>query len=520
MTRALPYILLFCVLLCLSMPAQAQNISDYPQEGGTCDWSAIKKNANCQRLLTEKPTIQSPKYGSCVPTLSGLLAAYHLGGADACDNLVGGGPGDSDGWTTEADYVCRHGGEAVPGDCSPAQYGYSPGPNAQDALTLLQNQIADSSPLSYTTFDPVNPQLASLVAALKNIWVAGFQLMTEQLVTNIMHQAKIIGGFFDAKEQLEAQRQIQQRSAQAHKDYHPSEQICTIGTAVRDLADSAQRSALTKTALSNAMLDRALATGDVKTSSIDGDERSRVKAYQEKFCSQRDNTDENQNLCRGESKPEQINADINYTQSIDGPLTLDIDLTDSGTPSATEETIFSFLDYIFMHDRFPWVARSKTQLNSFIQPYMDMRSLIAIRSVAQNSFAEIIAQKASGSETRDDNAAPFIKAIMLEMGVEDDEIEKTLGENPSYYAQMEVLTKKIYQHPSFVANLYDKPANVKRMIASMIAIKVMQDRDIHKALMRREMLMSMLLEIKLREHQQDLDIEFQKVLSTRDEEED
>ena len=33
----------------------------------------------------------------------------------------------------------------------------------------------------------------------------------------------------------------------------------------------------------------------------------------------------------------------------------------------------------------------------------------------------------------------------------------------------------------------------------------MQDRDIHKALMRREMLMSMLLEIQLRYEQQDLE---------------
>ncbi len=39
----------------------------------------------------------------------------------------------------------------------------------------------------------------------------------------------------------------------------------------------------------------------------------------------------------------------------------------------------------------------------------------------------------------------------------------------------------------------------------MTAIKVMQDRDIHKALLRREMLMSMLLEINLRYEQQDLE---------------
>ena len=59
-------------------------------------------------------------------------------------------------------------------------------------------------------------------------------------------------------------------------------------------------------------------------------------------------------------------------------------------------------------------------------------------------------------------------------------------------------TKKIYQSPTFYTNLYDKPANVQRLRAAMKAVKIMQDRDIHAAYLRREMLMSMLLEVKLR----------------------
>jgi hypothetical protein len=64
---------------------------------------------------------------------------------------------------------------------------------------------------------------------------------------------------------------------------------------------------------------------------------------------------------------------------------------------------------------------------------------------------------------------------------------------------MEVLTKKMYQNPTFYTNLIDKPANIKRMRAAMRAIKLMQDRDIASAIQRREMLMSMMLELRLRE---------------------
>src|SRR5690606_26127174 len=92
-----------------------------------------------------------------------------------------------------------------------------------------------------------------------------------------------------------------------------------------------------------------------------------------------------------------------------------------------------------------------------------------------------------------------LKALMKEMGLPDDEVEKVLGENPSYYAQMEFLSKKIYQNPNFYTALYDKPANVERIRAAMTAVKLMNDRDIHAAMLRREMLLSMMLELRLRE---------------------
>src|SRR5690606_17866922 len=97
------------------------------------------------------------------------------------------------------------------------------------------------------------------------------------------------------------------------------------------------------------------------------------------------------------------------------------------------------------------------------------------------------------------SSAAHMRALFREFGLPDEEIVKLLGPNPSYFAQMELLTKKIYQSPNFYTNLYDKPANVQRIIAAMQAIKLMQDRDIQEALQRREMLLSIMLEIRLRQ---------------------
>ena len=82
----------------------------------------------------------------------------------------------------------------------------------------------------------------------------------------------------------------------------------------------------------------------------------------------------------------------------------------------------------------------------------------------------------------------------------EEQIDEILGERPSYYAQMEVLTKKIYQSPNFYTNLYDKPANVKRIGASIDAITIMNQRDRFESLLRREMLTSVLVEEALGTH--------------------
>lgn len=351
--------------------------------------------------------------------------------------------------------------------------------------------------------------------ALKDVWVASFMLMAEQSAAKMMWQVEVIGTFFDAKHQLETQRLFQQKVAEAHKDYHPSEQMCEIGTFVRDLADSQERIKITRNALQNASLARALGTGDVKTMDDQGsgsDELTRRQSYIDTFCNVRDNTLQNTLLCQTSKAADQVNADLNYTQTIDSPLTLNLNFLD---PEVTpqEENIFAFLDQIFMNQSFPDISRPDTISYGFLRPYQEMRSLVAMRSVAQNSMAHIIGEKTIGA-TGEKSISPFIHSLLEEMGMNEDIRIGLIGANPSYYAQMEILTKKIYQHPEFIANLYDKPANVKRIRAALSAIKLMQDRDIHNAMQRREMLTSMILELQLRHKQQDLLIKVDSVNSS------
>lgn len=457
----------------------------------------------------------------CTVTKGGILSAAHNGGrGNICNKLKRAGKvGDH-----LRSRVCTNQAADVPEDCNNPPPTVPPTVAPPDAPGPDPQAPPRAKP---TPFD-------ELSADLKSIWVGAFMLMTSQITTTMMQQVEIIGTFFDAKHQLETQRLMQQKFARAHKDYHPSEQMCEIGTFVRNLADTEERAKVTHTALSRSMLDRATGAGKGKTQSDDSDEQTRLKLFIGKFCNEKDNSDQNDLLCRGgKPDPTQKDADINYTHTIDMPLTLDINLiklpgeetaedVNEGDKTATkdEENVFALIDYIFMNDSFAWRPESVTVDKKFHAPYQDVRSLIAMRSVAQDSFSYIISEKTKGptDEGSSDgpvSVAPFLKALMLEMGIHKDNIEETIGKNPSYYAQMEILTKKIYQHPEFMSNLYDKPANVKRLRAAMTAIKVMQDRDIHKALMRREMLMSMLLELQLRQqHIEDMAGDVGQVTST------
>ena len=133
--------------------------------------------------------------------------------------------------------------------------------------------------------------------------------------------------------------------------------------------------------------------------------------------------------------------------------------------------------------------------------FMDFRTAIAKRSVAENSFASIAALKTSGTNA----STSYMRAIMQEMGMSTPEIDRMIGtSNPSYYAQMDILSRRLYQNPRFYAELMDKPANVVRQQAAMKSISLMQEHDIHDSLQRSEMLLSTLLGLYAAREQQAL----------------
>jgi hypothetical protein len=348
-------------------------------------------------------------------------------------------------------------------------------------------------------------------------------LMAEQLTVTALYQVQIFGSFLDAKHQLETQRILQKLQAEAHKDYHPSIGMCEFGSAVKSLAASERKGEVNAIVMGQRSLDRQL--GSTFTSASEGiglDKTSRLTQFRNVYC---DPWDQNGGLwimCRGQNTVpltppptstdpairNRYNMDIDYAKTVDAPWTMNVDFSDV-TRTNEEEDVLALGSNLFAHDVFarpaaalltnPTDGRADQDMMPMQKAYMDLRALVAKRNVAESSYNAIVGMKSSGTA----GSRNYLAQLLRELGIDREEDltqllgPETSGHHPSYYAQMEILTKKIYQNPDFFTNLYDKPANVMRKNVAMQAIGLMQKFDMFKSYLRSEASMSILLELSV-----------------------
>jgi hypothetical protein len=340
--------------------------------------------------------------------------------------------------------------------------------------------------------------------------VPALKLMTEQMSSVAMYQTMIIGTFLDAKHQLETQRIFQELQTEAHKDYTPSEDFCWFGTNVRSMAASEQKGRFNTVALSTAQMDRQLGNANSAASKdSENDKANRWRAFVKKYCDPKDNNGLTSvagsglsAICSSTSaNKKRVNIDVDYTRAIDEPRTIDVDFTNGGTATPEEEDVIALANNLYGNDVLSRAATSTLLQNEGYQNlYFALRSVAAKRSVAENSFSAIVGLKSSGSPGptgTPSSTNQFLGAVLTELGIPATEVYGIIGNDPSYYAQLEILAKKIYQNPDFYSNLYDKPANVARKGVALKAIELMLDRAIFESQLRQEMATSVLLSSRL-----------------------
>lgn len=318
------------------------------------------------------------------------------------------------------------------------------------------------------------------------------------------------GSFIDAQTFNQTLTSIQKQTSRSVSNETASDQICRFGTLSRSLAQSNDRANIVQQGLATQMLRRQMLhegissayEKDVGTKSgRTSDHRNRFEQYKTIYCDPNESNRGVPDSCKS-TKDLRQNRDINVAQSLYAPLTLKLDFTETGLNTKTddEEDLMALANNLFAHDLpisfgkadFNGISReSSKESDSRKERMMDLRALSAKRTVAQNSFAAIAAMKAEGSGA----STAYVKEMLGYLGLNATDQTLFLGANPSYYAQMELLTRKIYQSPAFYANLMESNANVMRQQTAMEGIALMQDRDIYESLRRSEIVLSALLEM-------------------------
>lgn len=387
------------------------------------------------------------------------------------------------------------------------------------------------------------------------------QSMASQMAAVAMYYIQAIGMFLDAQNQMDTQRLFRELQYEAHQDYVPSDDFCWFGSNVKSLAGSQNKSKFNALSLSQITLTRQVGSfGAAGADSEFQDYQVRWNQFVDTYCNPRDNNFQ-RSLISGPSSNfsglrmacdrdgpggsddaggvdrNRFNMDISYTRLIEDPKTLEVDFENlelevtrvpedaiysTGGPiyePGHEEDVIALAKNLYGH-RVPSRLISDTALETSgaQKLFLGLRSVIAKRSVAQASYNAIVGLKSSGTthELGGTTAgvvgtialAPlqtrrFLGAIVRELmpaspDLTAGNIFDYIGYSPSYFSQLEILSKRIYQNPDFYSNLYDTPANVSRKKVAMKAIELMVDREIYESQLRREMSISVLLASKLR----------------------
>lgn len=372
--------------------------------------------------------------------------------------------------------------------------------------------------------------------------------MAEEMTVVAMHQTLAIGSFFDAQMEMSNHRLLQEFQAIAHKDYQPSEAVCVFATNVRSLAATERYVDLNKSILSERSLSRHLgrlndgAAFGVKTdlgeryvSPIDNEayRSGRLMQFQDRYCNPEGNGGLMRFLCGnggegGTGEPIRLNRDTDFASIVTHAKTIDIDFTedllaeeDAAAPAAgrlapSEIDLIALSKNLYGH-KSPvrlsnanltvapgFVAGASESYSKSAMDYMRFRSLVAKRSVVENSFNTLIAQKAKGTPA----AAEYMGAILTELGMGATQINDLLSGTPSYLAQMEILSKKVFENPQFYINLQDTPANVERQYVAVKAINLPLQWEKLQVKQRTKLLQAISLELDLMDVQKAIDTDF------------
>jgi hypothetical protein len=336
----------------------------------------------------------------------------------------------------------------------------------------------------------------------------GIQTILSRIVQAVVRETASRGSLFEAQNNVGAMQNIREISAGIATDYLPSEALCRYGTLSRNLAADEALANAAQQMISVTGLKRNMGSSEsIGQAGRAADQNARMTEFIKEYCDVSQNNEGLSRMCgtgsdrRFEDLPKdtRFNRDINYARTVDAFETIDFSTSTTEDLRAAEQDVNSLANNLYgsrqMSNRVPFKNLRNREGKEI---YLQTRSVNAARNVAQNSYAAITGMKIRGSG----GTQQYMRALLRNLGAEPN--TEYLNQNPSYYAQMSFLTKRLYQDPSFYVNLMEGRTNVMRQSAAMEGIETMQDRDIYRSMKRSEMLLALLVQLQSKNRLSDI----------------
>jgi len=350
-----------------------------------------------------------------------------------------------------------------------------------DSFIVAHSEIASAASFSSSDYD--------------DTYVGGEKSSADEMRNALLQHIAALGAFMDGRAFMDTLRSLQVSTFHTMRDYTASDAICRFGTLSRSLALSESVANKNRQAFSKILFDR----NTQKINSVYSDPGTSgsqlLSDFKKKYCENVDNNGFLTGYCETAAATADLfyNRDVDFTRTFDVPLTFDADFTAAGTSNDKQNLVALFHNLALAP---PYMSSEGGAFdpNENLLTTQDGRAINAARQVSGNTFGALVAERAKTTSA----STTYMNAILTSLGVSTADAAKLIGANPSYFAQMEIMTKKLFQDPSFYANLYDSAANIDRQRVAMKAIELQQDRDFLESLRRREMLLSVLLDMKMR----------------------
>lgn len=337
----------------------------------------------------------------------------------------------------------------------------------------------------------------------KNTVNPGLQSMLSKLGQTIIKQGTARGTFMDEQNNANSILSLQKGAAEAARNYAPSEALCRFGTLAQGLSADESKARNVQIAITGYGLGREIgARGSIAQTGAASDRMARMNEFVKEYCNPGDNNNGLALMCGTDPqrtfedvpRDQRINRDIDYTGTIDMNDTIDLEMAGAAVRPG-EQDVLSLGQNLYGNKQ---MSARQTEgaldSNAGQSLYLKMRSITGARNVALNSYGAIAAQKSKGSGSTLD----YMKAMYRQLGLSDQQATADLGDKPSYYAQMDILTKKLYQNPAFYVNLMEGKSNVARQSGAMEGLELIQDRDIYNSMKRSEMLLALMVQLEAR----------------------